>query len=354
MLEQAYCRLKGSAEFAERGMNYRVDFGEAAEDYHHATQVNTRTGTLREVRRWPSKGYKDSHSEKIRAHNQAAWSVWLQADWGWVLLDPQETGTSSTTPLSRYPPTESYMLGPGVDGHCFPEPFWPDVLRCWPSQALKCAAHPMGRRCNFALQRLSCCEAGSPSAALEWGCLQGLWRQGGHNGELLAAYRIQNRGLLKEFTQMREAVSERLRGENFKDGAGREGQLSVKMLWHGTKRMPGLIDICSDGFDRAMASTCAFGKGCYFATSAVYSDKYACDIKVPGESRRLRAMILAAVIVGETVQGTANLYPPPVKPHSRTGERYENAVDKVTSPSIMVTFKDNQALPAYVMIYGAP
>ena len=38
---------------------------------------------------------------------------------------------------------------------------------------------------------------------------------------------------------------------------------------------------------------------------------------------RVRAMFLVAVLVGECVVGTSNMYPPPQKPHSSTGERYE-------------------------------
>jgi len=151
---------------------------------------------------------------------------------------------------------------------------------------------------------------------------------------------------------MHQAMLTRLTGDNFKDGQSREGKLAVRMLWHGTKSASWLIDICSDGFDRAMASTCMYGKGCYFAASVAYADKYACDVKVPCEpNRRLRAMMLAAVIVGEAVQGSQGMYPPPVKPHSRTGDRYESACNSEHSPTILVTFRDNQALPAYVMIY---
>merc|ERR1719401_456162 len=110
-----------------------------------------------------------------------------------------------------------------------------------------------------------------------------------------------------------------LMGEADEAGGGSTGEakLSVRLLWHGTRAARNLVDICNDGFDRARAQTCVYGKGCYFATSAAYSDRYACSVSVPGETRPLRAMILAAVLVGECVQGTNNMYPPPLKPHSR-------------------------------------
>ena len=39
---------------------------------------------------------------------------------------------------------------------------------------------------------------------------------------------------------------------------------------------------------------------------------------------QVRAVFLAAVLVGECVVGSNNLYPPPQKPHSVSGERYEH------------------------------
>jgi len=131
-----------------------------------------------------------------------------------------------------------------------------------------------------------------------------------------------------------------------------ESKLKVRLLWHGTRDARTLIDICNDGFDRARAQTCVFGKGCYFAASAAYSDKYGCAVNVPGEPKQLRVMLLAAVLVGECVQGSNNMYPPPKKPHSSMGARFENACDNPQSPNIFVTFRDHQAVPVYVVIYA--
>jgi hypothetical protein len=187
----------------------------------------------------------------------------------------------------------------------------------------------------------------------EWECVSSIWAQGGlaSRSRLLGAYRIQNRGLMHSFAALRQAMMARLSCEDFDDGVGRESTLSTRLMWHGSRSVDKLLGICSDGFDRAHAQTCMFGKGCYFAASASYSDKYACSVRVPGVSGNLRAMLLAAVLVGETVKGCADMYPPPVKPQSRSGERYENACDNVDKPNIIVTFKDGQALPIYVMVY---
>lgn len=218
---------------------------------------------------------------------------------------------------------------------------------------LAAAEHPLGSRCNFALQCLAASTLSYEQQA-EWEILKDTWRQGGleSKAELAGAYRIQNRGLIHNFAALRQAMLSHLSCEDFEDGAGRESQLNVRLLWHGSRSIPGLLGICSDGFDRCHAQTCLYGKGCYFASNAAYSERYACSVKVPGlPQRNFRAMLLAAVLVGETVKGSTDMYPPPVKPHSRSGERYENACDSMDKPSIFVTFKDGQALPAYVMVY---
>ena len=63
-------------------------------------------------------------------------------------------------------------------------------------------------------------------------------------------------------------------------------------------------------------------RGCYFACSALYADRYGCSVALPGAalSGRLRAIFLAAVLVGDCVAGSSNMYPPPQK---ASGERYE-------------------------------
>lgn len=62
-------------------------------------------------------------------------------------------------------------------------------------------------------------------------------------------------------------------------------------------------------------------------------------------------MFLAVVLVGEYAVGRKNEYPPPVKPHSMTSNRFETTVDNTTDPSIFVTYKDGQAYPLYLVQY---
>lgn len=349
VIEQAYCQRKASAEFSQRLMGYRVEFREAlSSGAHAAVQVNVQSGKVREVCRWPSAAFREAHEVRSKARAQALWKAWAQADWNWVLLDAEDAKKVESGAGQEFaaPPREAYSLG---DCH-FREPWWPHLLQCWPLQGLARCSHPL-RRCSFAAQRITPESATSRATAREWAALCDMWQKSGLKVPLLGAYRVQNRGLLCGFAGARQTMLARLSSEDFVDNVGRESQLQVRLLWHGTPAASDLVGICNDGFDRAMAKNCAYGKGCYFAASAAYSDKYGCAIRVPGETRPLRVLLLAAVLVGETVQGTSNMYPPPMKPHSRTGERYENACDNVKCPNIIVTFMDAQAVPIYAMLY---
>mmetsp|Transcript_30413 Transcript_30413/g.77824 ORF Transcript_30413/g.77824 Transcript_30413/m.77824 type:complete len:418 (-) Transcript_30413:139-1392(-) len=365
LIEQAYCRHRPSVEFQLRGMHYRVDFQPATSfEEASALQVNARTGMSRKIRRWPSAQYKAARLEWLKEQSLKLWEAWMKADNAWCLLEPSEAphlASAAQTAAARTPPArEPYGLGANL---ALSEAWWPELLRRWPSDNLARAAHPLGRSLGFAATRVAppggCAAPGGVvgeggACAAEWSALCALWSQGGHasKAQLVGAFRVQSRPLLQGFAATRQAMLARLSGEDSADGSDRTDQLQVRLLWHGTKAAGQLADICNEGFDRARAQVCAFGKGCYFATSAAYSDKYACDVHVPGDTRPLRAMLVAAVLVGEYTQGTHGMYPPPVKPHSRMGERYENTCDNLSQPLILVTFKDHQAVPVYVMVYS--
>jgi len=355
VLEMAFCSRMQSVEFSQRNMKYRVDFRSPVDsEVHGAVQVNIGTGAQREVRRWPNRSCSElaakRRQEQQKAAARAAWQSWLQADFAWTLFDVDEN-VSDAKPSREKPRRKDYHLR--VDG-LSSLISWPQLLRTWPSACLEAADHPFDKRCSFALKRLIKNEEKS-QPTLEWKMLEELWDQGGmkDTATLVGAYRIQNRGLIHTFAATQQAMLARLGGEDFVDGASRESQINIRMLWHGTSKVANLLDICSDGFDRARAQTCVYGKGCYFALRTSYSDKYSCFVKIPCEdpSKKFRAMVLAAVLVGETAKGNNNMYPPPVKPHSESGERYESTCDNVSSPCIFVTYKDGQALPAYVVIY---
>lgn len=353
ILEQGFCQYKDSVEFKMRGENYRMEFEGPLEcEGHSATQVNVRTSVRRRVRRWPSLMHRSQAAQRQQKAEEFAWVAWLQSDFTWTLLDPQEfadgSGCAQKFPKAS-PECKRYSLGPGIS---FAESWWPLLLRTWTTESLTAADHPFGNRCSFALRSLP--TSSSFEASKEWELLCQTWQAAGlaNRSQLVGAYRIQNRGLIRRFVGLREAMFARLSCDDFEDGIGREQQLSAKLLWHGTRSVSDLLSICSDGFDRTHATTCRFGRGCYFATTALYSNTYACSVKVPGAHKRnLKAVLLACVLVGEKVQGSNDMYPPPVKPHSRYGERYENTCDNVDKPGMYVTYTDGQALPIYVLVY---
>lgn len=349
ILEQAYCQCQSNAEFVDRGHRYRVEFSPhcGAEVPAQARQFNAATSRTRPARRWPSRVAKEHQQVKLQQEKQQVWHAWIQAEHVWCLFEPKED-EDKAAPTLPVPVPEPYRLG----GLALSEAWWPELLQRWPLDRLVRAVHPLGRNCSFAGCRIT-----SSGNDREWAALSSLWGTSRIQAELIGAFRVQSRPLLQGFVATRQAMLARLSGEDTygdNEASERCRKLTVRLLYHGTKRVTHLVDICNEGFDRARAQTCLYGKGCYFAASAAYSDKYACTVQIPGENRKLRAVLLAAVLVGEMAQGTSDMYPPPVKPHSRLGDRYENTCDNVSSPTIMVTFKDHQAVPAYVMIYALP
>lgn len=352
ILEQAFCLGWPSVDFRRGGNDYRVILGQWHRRLQEACngqpcdaeQVNQQTNAKRPVRRWPSACAKGNWEAAQLQKAQQNWVNWTNADWAWLLdVDGPDPPSVPTPPRRRYA-LES----------CFKDAFWPPLLQSWPNEKLISAAHPKGERCNFALKRLLPTRTdGDVAAGQEWSAVKNFWQQSGKGTELLAAFRVQNRGLIEAFCAQQKVMQARL-SDDFTDGQRRD--LGVQLLWHGTRSVQGLLDICRDGFDRARAQTCVYGKGCYFATSASYSDRYACDVHLPRSADHLlhpqvRAVFLAAVLVGECVVGSNNMYPPPQKPHSVSGERYENTCDRLPKPTIFVTYKDQQALPLYIMLY---
>jgi poly [ADP-ribose] polymerase 7/11/12/13 len=74
--------------------------------------------------------------------------------------------------------------------------------------------------------------------------------------------RIQNRTLHERFHNSKRQMEKRL-------GAGK----GVRHLFHGTNS-DSIDAICKQGFDFRLYSTCAYGKGSYFARDAEYSHGY--------------------------------------------------------------------------------
>ena len=81
------------------------------------------------------------------------------------------------------------------------------------------------------------------------------------------------------------------------------------------------------------------GKGVYFAKDASYSHNYT------DSSAQIRSMYRAKVLVGRCTQSRSDMKCPPEIPD--TNERYNTVVDTPSSPSIYVTFFDDQVYEPY-------
>lgn len=225
----------------------------------------------------------------------------------------------------------------------------PEPLCHWPHAATTCV-HPLSdvRRPNFALHRVQ--------KDSEWSWLKSTWQATsfGQKHELVGCLRVMNRHLLAAYDARRALMLAKLEdGDDWKDGVDRSGRLQERLLFHGTKCGSRLYDVCCDGFDRAHARVCLFGKGCYFAVEPALADQYASEVAALGPSpgKPMRVVVLALVACGESVVGSRDLYPFPVKPHSWSGQRFENTVNDVRRPTIIVTAQDNQAVPLYLLAY---
>lgn len=109
-------------------------------------------------------------------------------------------------------------------------------------------------------------------------------------------------------------------------------------LFHGT-REESMRAICDGGFDATKNRVSAYGKGSYFATSAMYSQNYAIQSDTDGIS----FMLLCDVAVGRCCVGSSSM-------HIDTN-KYDNAVDNLTKPKIYVTPYDDGAFPSFVVAF---
>ena len=90
------------------------------------------------------------------------------------------------------------------------------------------------------------------------------------------------------------------------------------------------------------------GVGVYFAVNASYSadQKYA----KPDDKGNCR-MYYAKVLTGEYTQGNDKmLTAPPINPSKP--QLYDSTVNNVKSPTVFVTYHDDQAYPEYTVTFG--
>lgn len=107
------------------------------------------------------------------------------------------------------------------------------------------------------------------------------------------------------------------------------------LLFHGTSEA-NAYSILENGFDPLVSARASYGKGTYFASSALISSQY---MGVSKTSKfDLSHMLIASVLVGEIKQGI---------PMRLCPEGYDTQVDSVFKPTIYSVPRKEQAIPRY-------
>ncbi|CAE1154955.1 PARP10_14_15 [Acanthosepion pharaonis] len=119
------------------------------------------------------------------------------------------------------------------------------------------------------------------------------------------------------------------------------GKTTERKLWHGTSHE--CIDsIIRYGFDWRLAQRKVYGQGCYFAVNANYSNQ---DTYAAPNRNGEKCMFLAFVVAGTACSGNPNF----------TEFNIPNDIQSTTnnekSPTIFVTYNDDQMYPAFVVVY---
>ena len=219
-------------------------------------------------------------------------------------------------------------------------------LAYWERTLPQCIAAD-GRPRNFSIVRV-------PPNSEEWQHVRARYDAGeSPNAPVRQIFRLQSLALLRRFRMRREE----LRRSLIDDGLDPEALLQTAFMWHGTSTYQGLDGVTQGGFDRvwAVGGMNAYGFGSYFARHAKMSGSYAasCVDAADAAHGTVRVLLLCAVLIEEVVKGESQKFPPPMKPHSRTGARYTVTANTndAASAGIFVTYSDGQALPLYVCTY---
>ena len=121
------------------------------------------------------------------------------------------------------------------------------------------------------------------------------------------------------------------------------------MLWHGTNKVSPIV-IYESGFDPSFAKDGGtWGKACYFAKNASYSDSDYKYILPNGE----RQLILAEVLLGKYLnhQKQSTLTKPPLIPGSNI--HYDSVKGEDNKSDIYMVYEKDLAYARFVVTYTA-
>jgi poly [ADP-ribose] polymerase 10/14/15 len=115
--------------------------------------------------------------------------------------------------------------------------------------------------------------------------------------------------------------------------------LNEAYAFHGTPESS-VISIVKNGFKYRFNGRHMYGRGSYFAVRADYSlDPMFSTPNPAGE----QFLLIARVCVGNTTLGTPDLLP-------SSDDSYQTAVDSLQSPTMYVTFHDDQTYPEFLAV----
>ncbi|CAM9283426.1 unnamed protein product [Scytosiphon promiscuus] len=117
------------------------------------------------------------------------------------------------------------------------------------------------------------------------------------------------------------------------------------LLFHGAPSVV-LNTIMRTGFEKRLAGSAngaKFGQGCYFARDAGLASRYMAPPPCGGQ------MIMAKVLVGESTYGTSDMVVPPKI--GKSERHYDSTTNDPRNPSLIVTYKDWQAYPMYLITF---
>jgi poly [ADP-ribose] polymerase 10/14/15 len=120
-----------------------------------------------------------------------------------------------------------------------------------------------------------------------------------------------------------------------------------RWLFHGTKQSV-ISHINQTNFNRSLSGQngTIYGRGCYFARDASYSNTYA-----PPDAQGQKHMYLVRVLTGEYTTGSGTMMVAPPKDPKDPTVPFDSVVDDATNPGIFVVFFDAGAYPEYLITY---
>ena len=166
--------------------------------------------------------------------------------------------------------------------------------------------------------------------------------------------RVQNQAMWQSYVVKRQTLCYRETGgvQNTDEAAQKRALARFERcwLWHGTNAEV-MEKILQQGFNRSFCGKNAtmYGKGVYFARDASYSASttYAAPDKNNGNQQYIYA---CRVVVGEYCNGRRDALTPDIR-DVKTQSLYDSTVDRVSNPSIFVTYHDAQVYPEVRNIY---